>query len=156
MNQKNKYMLRAIDLSINSANTDGGPFGCVIVKENKIISEGSNKVTSSNDPTAHAEVVAIREACRKLNTFNLTGCDLYTSCEPCPMCLSAIYWSHVDNIFYANTRTDAADIDFDDSLIYSEIGKDIDKRKIKMKQMNREEALEAFKIWQNKEDKIKY
>ena len=92
----------------------------------------------------------------KLGNFFLKGCDLYTSCEPCPMCLSAIYWSHVDNIFYANTRMDAADIDFDDSLIYSEIRKDIDKRKIKMKQMNRDEALEAFKIWQNKEDKIKY
>ncbi len=156
MNQKNKYMLRAIDLSINSANTDGGPFGCVIVKENKIISEGSNKVTSSNDPTAHAEVVAIREACRKLNTFNLTGCDLYTSCEPCPMCLSAIYWSHVDNIFYANTRNDAKNINFDDSLIYSEISKKIEDRKIPMKQMLRNEALKAFEIWDKKKDKIEY
>ena len=156
MNQKNKYMLRAIDLSINSANTDGGPFGCVIVKENKIISEGSNKVTSSNDPTAHAEVVAIREACRKLNTFNLTGCDLYTSCEPCPMCLSAIYWSHVDNIFYANTRNDAKNINFDDSLIYSEISKKIEDRKIPIKQMLRDEALKAFEIWDKKKDKIEY
>jgi len=156
MNQKNKYMLRAIDLSINSANTDGGPFGCVIVKENKIISEGSNKVISSNDPTAHAEVVAIREACRKLNTFNLTGCDLYTSCEPCPMCLSAIYWSHVDNIFYANTRNDAKNINFDDSLIYSEISKKIEDRKIPMKQMLRNEALKAFEIWDKKKDKIEY
>ena len=156
MNSKNKFMLRAIELSINSVNSAGGPFGCVIVKENKIISEGSNKVTSSNDPTAHAEVVAIREACKKLNTFNLTGCDLYTSCEPCPMCLSAIYWSHVDNIYYANTRMDAKDIDFDDSFIYSEVKKDINERKIKMIQINRDEALEAFKIWQNKEDKIKY
>ena len=101
MNTKNNFMLRAIELSMNSANNDGGPFGCVITKENEIIAEGSNKVTLSNDPTAHAEVVAIREACKKLNTFNLTGCDLYTSCEPCPMCLSAIYWSHIDNIFYA-------------------------------------------------------
>ena len=153
---KNKFMLRAIELSISSANGSGGPFGSVIVKDEKIIAEGSNKVTFSNDPTAHAEIVAIRDACKKLNTFNLSGCDLYSSCEPCPMCLSAIYWSHVDNIFYANTRMDAADIDFDDSLIYSEINKDIDKRKIKMKQINREEALEAFKIWQNKQDKIKY
>ena len=96
MNTKNNFMLRAIELSMNSANNDGGPFGCVITKENEIIAEGSNKVTLSNDPTAHAEVVAIREACKKLNTFKLTGCDLYTSCEPCPMCLSAIYWSHID------------------------------------------------------------
>ena len=95
MNTKNNFMLRAIELSINSANNDGGPFGCVITKKNEIIAEGSNKVTLSNDPTAHAEVVAIREACKKLNTFKLTGCDLYTSCEPCPMCLAAIYWSHV-------------------------------------------------------------
>ena len=156
MNSKNKFMLRAIELSINSVNSAGGPFGCVIVKENKIISEGSNKVTSSNDPTAHAEVVAIREACKKLNTFNLTGCDLYTSCEPCPMCLSAIYWSRIENIFYANTRIDAKSIDFDDSFIYSEINKDLEDRKIKMFQMHREEALEAFKIWENKKDKIKY
>ena len=156
MSSKENFMLRAIELSINSAKKDGGPFGCVITKNGTIVSEGSNRVTSSNDPTAHAEIVAIRNACKKLGDFFLKGCDLYTSCEPCPMCLSAIYWSHVDNIFYANTRMDAADIDFDDSLIYSEIGKDIDKRKIKMKQMNRDEALEAFKIWQNKEDKIKY
>ena len=156
MSNNSKFMLRAIELSIQSAKIKGGPFGCVIVKDNQIIAEGNNQVTASNDPTAHAEIVAIRNACKKLGDFFLNGCDLYTSCEPCPMCLSAIYWSHVDNIFYANTRMDAADIDFDDSLIYSEIGKDIDKRKIKMKQMNRDEALEAFKIWQNKEDKIKY
>ena len=156
MSNNSKFMLKAIELSIHSAKTKGGPFGCVIVKDNQIIAEGNNQVTASNDPTAHAEIVAIRNACKKLGDFFLNGCDLYTSCEPCPMCLSAIYWSHVDNIFYANTRMDAADIDFDDSLIYSEIGKDIDKRKIKMKQMNREEALEAFKIRQNKEDKIKY
>ena len=107
MTSNKNFMLRAIELSINSANNDGGPFGCVIVKNNKIISEGSNKVTLTNDPTAHAEVVSIREACKKLKTFNLTGCDLYSSCEPCPMCLSAIYWSHIDDIFYANTRDDA-------------------------------------------------
>ena len=151
-----KFILRAIELSIKSAKTIGGPFGCVIVKNNQIISEGNNLVTSTNDPTAHGEIVAIREACKKLNTFNLKGCDLYSSCEPCPMCLSAIYWSHVDNVFYANTRMDAANVDFDDSLIYSEIKKDVNERKIKMSQMNREEAIEAFKIWQNKEDKIKY
>ena len=99
MSSKENFMLRAIELSINSAKKDGGPFGCVITKNGTIISEGSNRVTSSNDPTAHAEIVAIREACKKLNTFNLSGCDLYSSCEPCPMCLSAIYWSHIDNIF---------------------------------------------------------
>ena len=156
MPSKNNFMLRAIELSISSANGTGGPFGCVIVKDDKIIAEGSNKVTFSNDPTAHAEIVAIREACKKLNTFNLSGCDLYASCEPCPMCLSAIYWSHVNNIFYANTREDAKKINFDDSFIYSEVKKDITERKIKMIQMNRDEALEAFKIWENKEDKIKY
>ena len=148
--------MRAIELSIESAKSKGGPFGCVIVKNNKIIAEGSNKVTMNNDPTAHGEIVAIREACKKLNTFNLSGCDLYSSCEPCPMCLSAIYWSRIENIFYANTRTDAKSIDFDDSFIYSEINKDLENRKIKMHQMHRDEALEAFKIWKKKEDKIKY
>ena len=153
---KNKFMLRAIELSISSANGSGGPFGCVIVKDEKIIAEGSNKVTFSNDPTAHAEIVAIREACKKLNTFNLSGCDLYASCEPCPMCLSAIYWSHVDNIFYANTREDAKKINFDDSLIYSEISKKNEDRKIPIKQMLRDEALKAFEIWNKKTDKIEY
>ena len=153
---KNKFMLRAIELSISSANGSGGPFGCVIVKDDKIIAEGSNKVTFSNDPTAHAEIVAIREACKKLNTFNLSGCDLYASCEPCPMCLSAIYWSHVDNIFYANTREDAKKINFDDSLIYSEISKKNEDRKIPIKQMLRDEALKAFEIWNKKTDKIEY
>ena len=156
MEEKNKFMLKAIDLSIKSAETIGGPFGCVIVKDNKIISEGSNKVTLTNDPTAHGEIVAIREACLKLNTFNLSGCELYSSCEPCPMCLSAIYWSHIDKIFYANTRNDAKNIDFDDSFIYSEINKKIEDRKIEMTQVHRDEALKAFKIWDNKVDKIKY
>jgi len=156
MEEKNKFMIKAIELSIKSAETIGGPFGCVIVKDNKIISEGSNKVTLTNDPTAHGEIVAIREACLKLNTFNLSGCELYSSCEPCPMCLSAIYWSHIDKIFYANTRNDAKNIDFDDSFIYSEINKKIEDRKIQMTQMHRDEALKAFKIWDNKVDKIKY
>jgi len=156
MDLKNNFMQRAIELSINSVNTAGGPFGCIIVKENKIIAEGSNKVTSSNDPTAHAEIVAIRDACKKLNTINLSGCDLYASCEPCPMCLSAIYWSHVDNIFYANTREDAKKINFDDSLIYSEISKKNEDRKIPIKQILRDEALKAFEIWNKKTDKIEY
>ena len=156
MEQKNKFMLKAIELSIKSAETIGGPFRCVIVKDNNIISEGSNKVTSTNDPTAHGEIVAIREACVKLSTFNLSGCELYSTCEPCPMCLSAIYWSHIDKIFYANTRDDAKNIDFDDSFIYSEINKKIDDRKIQMIQLHRDEALKAFKIWDQKVDKIKY
>tara|TARA_B110000263_G_C15082563_1_gene407004 strand:- start:15 stop:485 length:471 start_codon:yes stop_codon:yes gene_type:complete len=156
MTSNNNFMLRAIELSINSANNVGGPFGCVVVKDNKIIAEGSNKVTFLNDPTAHAEIVAIREACQKLNVFNLSGCDLYSSCEPCPMCLSAIYWSHIDNVFYANTRADAKKINFDDSLIYSEFSKKIEDRKIPIKQMLRDEALQAFKIWSKKIDKIEY
>ncbi len=156
MEDKKKFMAKAIELSINSANTIGGPFGSVIVKDNKIIAEGSNKVTYSNDPTAHGEIVAIREACKNLNTFDLSGCEIYTSCEPCPMCLSAIYWSRLDKIYYANTREDAKNIDFDDSFIYTEIPKKIDDRKIKMVQMLREEALKAFEIWDKKVDKIKY
>ena len=156
MEEKNKFMLKAIELSIKSAETTGGPFGCIIVKDNKIISEGFNKVTLTNDPTAHGEIVAIREACNKLNTFKLSGCELYSSCEPCPMCLSAIYWSRIDKIFYANTRDDAKNIDFDDSFIYSEINKKIEDRKLQMIQMHRDEALKAFKIWDEKVDKINF
>ena len=156
MEDKKKFMPKAIELSVNSANTIGGPFGSVIVKDNKIIAEGSNKVTFSNDPTAHGEVVAIREACKKLNTFDLSGCEIYTSCEPCPMCLSAIYWSRLDKIYYANTREDAKNIDFDDSFIYLEIPKKISDRKIKMTQMLRDDALKAFEIWDKKVDKIIY
>ena len=156
MESKNKFMLRAIELSIKSANGTGGPFGCVVVKDNIIVAEGSNKVTFSNDPTAHAEIVAIRDACKKLNTFKLSGCEIYTSCEPCPMCLSAIYWSHIDRIYYANTRDDAKKINFDDSMIYSEFSKKIEDRKIPIKQMLREEALKAFDIWDKKTDKVEY
>ena len=153
---KNKFMSRAIELSIESVNNGTGPFGAVIVKNEKIIAEGSNKVTSTNDPTAHGEIVAIREACKQLNNFSLIGCELYSSCEPCPLCLSAIYWARIDKIYYANTREDAKNIDFDDSFIYTEIPKKIDDRKIKMVQMLREEALKAFEIWDKKVDKIKY
>ncbi|MFL2886843.1 MAG: nucleoside deaminase [Candidatus Pelagibacter sp.] len=156
MEDKKKFMAKAIELSISSASTIGGPFGSVVVKDNKIVAEGSNKVTSSNDPTAHAEIVAIREACKKLNTFDLSGCEIYTSCEPCPMCLSAIYWSRVEKIYYANTREDAKKIDFDDSFIYLEIPKKTDDRKIKMTQILRDDALKAFEIWDKKVDKIKY
>ena len=147
---KNEFMKRAIELSIESVNKGGGPFGCVIVKDEKIVSEGSNKVTSSKDPTAHGEIVAIREACKKVNNFSLSGFELYSSCEPCPMCLSAIYWARIDKVYYANTRQDAQKIDFDDSLIYSEFQKNIDKRKIPMIQMMRNEALKAFELWEKK------
>jgi len=153
---KNEFMKRAIELSIESVNKGGGPFGCVIVKDEKIVSEGSNKVTSTNDPTAHGEIVAIREACKKINNFNLNGCELYSTCEPCPMCLSAIYWSRIEKIYYANTRKDAQKIDFDDSLIYLELQKNIGNRKISMVQMMRNEALKAFELWDKKTDKIKY
>ena len=156
MEDNKKFMAKAIELSINNANTIGGPFGSVIVKDNKIIAEGSNKVTFLNDPTAHGEVVAIREACKKLKTFDLSGCEIYTSCEPCPMCLSAIYWARLDKIYYANSREDAKNIDFDDSFIYLEIPKKISDRKIKMTQMLRDDALKAFEIWDKKVDKIKY
>ncbi len=149
-------MLRAIALSIESVKAGGGPFGSVIVKDDKIISEGFNKVTSTNDPTAHGEIVAIRDACKNLNNFDLKNCDLYTSCEPCPMCLSAIYWSRIDKIYYANTRDDAQKIDFDDSLIYSELSKNVKERKIPMQQIMREEALKAFELWDKKTDKVKY
>ena len=156
MNNKNFFMLRAIELSIESVDKGGGPFGCVIIKDNQIIAEGSNKVTKNNDPTAHGEIVAIREACNKLNNFNLDGCELYSTCEPCPMCLSAIYWARISKIFYANTREDARKIDFDDSLIYLEMQKKINERKIPMIQIMRDEALKAFQLWDQKIDKTKY
>ena len=149
-------MSRSIVLSIESVKAGGGPFGSVIVKDNKIISEGFNKVTSTNDPTAHGEIVAIRDACKNLNNFDLKNCDLYTSCEPCPMCLSAIYWSRIDKIYYANTRDDAQKIDFDDSLIYSELSKNVKESEIPMHQIMREEALKAFELWDKKTDKVKY
>ena len=153
---KNKFMERAIELSIQSVNNGGGPFSSIIIRDEKIIAEGSNKVTLSNDPTAHGEIVAIREACEKLNNFNLGDCELYSTCEPCPMCLSAIYWSRINKIYYANTRKDAQKIDFDDSSIYSELQKNINERKIPMTQIMRNEALKAFELWDKKMDKIKY
>ena len=153
---KNKFMERAIELSIESINSGGGPFGSVIVKDGKIISEGMNRVTVNNDPTAHGEITAIREACKKLNTFDLSGYELYSNCEPCPMCLSAIYWSHIDKVYYANTRNDAHNIDFLDPIIYTELQKSDEEKKIKMTQIMREEGLKAFEIWDKKTDKIKY
>lgn len=150
-------MRRAIALSAaNVKNGRGGPFGAVIVKNGKIIAEGTNGVTASNDPTAHAEVTAIRKACKKLKTFQLAGCEIYTSCEPCPMCLAAIYWARPDRVYFANTKKDAAKIGFDDGFIYREIEKPIARRKIKMHQVLRNEALEAFDDWQNKSDKVPY
>lgn len=151
------FMKRAIELSQKNIEAGaGGPFGAVIVKNGKVIGEGSNKVTSTNDPTAHAEVVAIREACKNLSTFDLTGAAIYTSCEPCPMCLSAIYWAHIEKVFYANTKEDAASIQFDDKFIYQEIQKAIVARKIPMQQISRDEAFKVFKNWEEKENKIRY
>ena len=134
----------------------GGPFGAVVVRDGKVVGRGWNQVTSSNDPTAHAEVVAIRDACRRLRTFQLDDCDLYTSCEPCPMCLSAIYWARLRNVFYGNTRQDAARINFDDDFLYREVALPIRKRTLRMKQLLRKEALAAFKEWERKPDKILY
>ena len=149
-------MMKAIQLSIKSVSSGTGPFGAVIVKNNKIISEGFNTVTLTNDPTSHAEIVAIRSACKILNNFSLKNTQLYTTCEPCPMCLSAIYWAHIDKVYYANTRSDAQKIDFSDSLIYEELNKTIKERKIPMHQMMREEALKAFEMWDKQVDKVKY
>jgi guanine deaminase len=152
-----KFMREAIDLSIRRMRRGaGGPFGAVMIRRGEVIARGWNRVTSSNDPTAHAEIVAIRGACRALETFHLGDCDLYTSCEPCPMCLSAIYWAHIRNVFYGATRKDAARIDFDDDFIYREIARPIGRRRIRMKQLLRPEALVAFKEWENKEDKVRY
>ena len=152
----NEYMKRAIELSKNNIAHGGGPFGAVVVKDGKIIGEGFNKVTANNDPTAHAEVEAIREACKNISNFDLSGAEIYTSCEPCPMCLSAIYWARLTKIYYANTKKDAAAIEFDDDFIYTEIPKPISDRKISMVQMMRPEALEVFKAWQVSTVKIKY
>lgn len=151
-----EFMKRAIQLSKKNIETGGGPFGAVVVKDGKIIGEGWNKVTVSNDPTAHAEVEAIREACKNLNNFDLTGAEIYTSCEPCPMCLSAIYWARLSKIYYGNTKTDAALIDFDDEFLYAEIPKPKSERKILMEQLMHAEALEIFKAWQASDKKLKY
>lgn len=152
-----KFMLEAISLSKeNIKNATGGPFGAVIVKDGEIISGGSNQVTTHNDPTAHAEIEAIRAACKKLKSFSLEGCEIYTSCEPCPMCLSAIYWARIERIYFANSREDAAELNFDDEFLYREINKENHKRKIPMVQMLRDEAIKVFNDWKHKEDKIHY
>ena len=142
------FMREAIQLSINNvAEGNGGPFGAVVVKDGKIIARGMNNVTAHNDPTAHAEIVAIRDACKILNTFQLNGCEIFTSCEPCPMCLGAIYWARPDKLYYANTKEDAAAIQFDDQFIYEEIDKPVDQRKLFTRQLLRDEALVAFEKW---------
>lgn len=152
-----QFMLEAISLSAHGMiNNEGGPFGCVIVKNNMIIGRGHNKVISTNDPTAHAEIVAIRDACQHLGAFQLDGCQLYTSCEPCPMCLGAIYWARPEKVFYACSRSDAAQIGFDDHFIYEEIMSDQQQRKLPMKQLLRSEALKVFSSWSAKSDKTFY
>ncbi|MBT3207719.1 MAG: nucleoside deaminase [Bacteroidetes bacterium] len=156
MNDNNYFMQRAIRLSEKSIENGGGPFGAVVVKNNEIVAEAANQVTQNNDPTAHAEIAAIRLAAKKLNTFDLSGCTIFTSCEPCPMCLGAIYWAHIDKIFFANDRSDAKNIGFDDSLIYEEIKLSLEERKIPIKQILHTEGQIAFENWQKKEDKINY
>lgn len=151
------FMSKAIQLSIeNVTSGQGGPFAALVVKQGEIISTGVNRVTATNDPTAHAEIVAIREACRMLNTFQLDGCDIYTTCEPCPMCLGAIYWARPSRVFFANTREDARQIGFDDEFIYTELNVPFEKRSIPLIPMMREEALAAFRAWEAKPDKKVY
>lgn len=156
MTYNKQFMRRAIRLSDENVERGGGPFGAVIVKDDKIIGEGSNCVTSDNDPTSHAEVNAIRNAARNLNTFDLSGCEIYTSCEPCPMCLGAIYWAHLDRMYYGNTKQDAKEIGFDDSFIYDELELNPSERRLHSEQKLHEEAICAFQKWEQKEDKVEY
>ncbi|HSH66652.1 MAG TPA: nucleoside deaminase [Bacteroidia bacterium] len=157
MSEKEKFMLEAIDLSFQAMRTgSGGPFGAIIVKNGKIIARGMNKVTANNDPTAHAEIVAIRNACEHLQTFQLTGCEVYTSCEPCPMCLGAIYWARPDKIYFANTKKDAAEAGFDDQFIYEELNLNLPDRKFTCEQLCRQDALKAFEEWKTKTNKVHY
>jgi guanine deaminase len=151
-----EFMRRAIHLALDNIRAGGGPFGAVIAKNARIIAEGANRVTATNDPTAHAEIVTIREACRSLGDFQLVGCDLYTTCEPCPMCLGAIYWARPDRIFYAGTAADAAAAGFDDAFIYDELKRAHDTRRIPMTQLLRNESLTIFTTWQNLENKTQY
>jgi tRNA(Arg) A34 adenosine deaminase TadA len=153
----NVFMARAIELSVENVRSGrGGPFGAVIVKDGSVVAEGANQVTSSNDPTAHAEVIAIREACRKLGVFELKDCELYTSCEPCPMCLGAIYWARLSRLYFASVAADASQAGFDDSFIYHEFAQPHSERGIPMVQMMREEALAGFRAWQEKPNKTLY
>jgi guanine deaminase len=151
------FMRRAIELAQSGAdNNAGGPFGCVIVKDGRIVGEGCNRVTSTNDPTAHAEIVAIRNACKNLASFQLTGCVVYTSCEPCPMCLGAIYWARPSAVFFAGTREDAATAGFDDELFYDEMDRPNDKRKLKLQSLLRDEAQQVFDRWVAKANRVEY
>jgi len=153
----NSFMARAIQLSFENVRSGhGGPFGAVVVKDGRLIAEGVNRVTATNDPTAHAEIVAIREACRNLGVFQLKGCELYSSCEPCPMCLGAIYWAHFSRIYFGNVAADAAKIGFDDSLIYGEFAQPHARRAIPMVQMMQQQALAAFRAWEEMPTKIRY
>jgi tRNA(Arg) A34 adenosine deaminase TadA len=153
----NPFMARAIQLSIDNVNSGrGGPFGAVVVKDESVIAESANAVASSHDPTAHAEVLAIRSACQRMQVFNLEGCDLYTSCEPCPMCMGAIYWSRLSRVYFANSAADAAAAGFDDCLIYGELALPHAQRRVPMLQIMREEALAGFRAWEEKPNKIKY
>lgn len=154
--QDKDFMRQAIRLADESVASGGGPFGAVIVRDSEIIAGSSNSVTLDNDPTAHAEVNAIRLACRKLGTYDLKGCTIYTSCEPCPMCLGAIYWAHIDRIFYANDRKDAAAIGFDDDFIYKELDLPMPKRTLPILPLLRDEAIHTFNLWDAKSDKIEY
>jgi Cytosine/adenosine deaminases len=155
--ERQQFMREAIRLSIENVQSGrGGPFAAIVVKDRNIIARGTNLVTTTNDPTAHAEIAAIREACKALGTFQLNGCEIYTSCEPCPMCLGAIYWARPERVFYGNTKQDAAEIDFDDSFIYEELYKKMSDRSIPMVQLMHKEALAAFNEWKIKEDKVKY
>ena len=150
-------MNRACELSTISVNKGCGPFGCIITDENyTVLAEGHNRVTELNDPTAHAEIITIRNACQSLNTFDLSNCILFTSCEPCPMCLSAIYWSRITNVYYSNTRNDAKKIGFDDEFIYDELQKPIEERKVKLTQLDGNNSLDSFNIWTTQKDKIFY
>ncbi len=152
-----QFMRRAIELARYGVETNaGGPFGCVVAKNGEIVAEGNNRVTSTNDPTAHAEVIAIREACKALNAFQLDGCTIYTSCEPCPMCLGAIYWARPERVFFACTRDDAAAIGFDDDFIYKEMEKTNGEREMMLQSLMRDEALEVFDAWAAKPHKIEY
>lgn len=156
MEYDKKFMRKAIALSIQNIQKGGGPFGAVIVKDGKVIATGVNRVTKNTDPTAHAEVTAIRKASKKLGTFDLAGCDIYTSCEPCPMCLGAVYWAHLDKMYYGNTKADAKDIGFDDSFIYDEIELKPEQRRLITTQLLSHEAIEAFKVWANTDNKVEY
>ena len=156
-NMNNDELMReAIRLSIENVANGGGPFGAVIARDGEIIATGVNRVTANNDPTAHAEVSAIRSASQRLGTFNLSDCEIFTSCEPCPMCLGAIYWARLKKVYYANTKADAKAIGFDDSFIYDELALPQDKRKLPAEAMLRNEAIKAFEAWQGKEDKTEY